>query len=89
MPEVCSLSVVAGKPTVPEVLPLVRELYATNSVGCCLHIVLDDGNVNDIHVQACADSARERGHPKCEALARKLLEMSPTQRRKLGNRTPL
>ena len=76
----------AEKPTVPEVLPLVRELYASpeGAVGCCLHVVLDDGNVRDDDVQYCVDRATERAHPKCETLARLLLRMSKTQRQKLS-----
>jgi hypothetical protein len=74
----------AKKPTVPEVLPLVRALYGRSSVGCCLHIALDDGNVEDGSVKYCVTTAVERGHKECEELARKLLLMSKTQRRKLA-----
>lgn len=73
------------KPTLPEVLPLVEALYARNSVGCCLHIVLDDGNVEGGSVEFCIDQAMERGHKECEELARMLTLMSKTQRRKLAN----
>lgn len=71
------------KYTVGELLPEVRALYKRSPVGCCLHIVLDDGNVKDRHVQFCIDYAVEKGHAECEALARKLLTMTPTQRHKL------
>jgi hypothetical protein len=74
------------KPTVPEVLPLVRALYATphGAAGGCLHIVLDDGNVEDASVLFCLEHAQKEGCPTCEALACALLRMSKTQRRKLG-----
>lgn len=74
-----------GKPTVPEVRPLVEALYNTpeGGAGCCLHTVLDDDNVADSHVQFCLDYAIERGHTKCIELARLLLRMSKTQRSKL------
>lgn len=73
------------KPTIPEVLPAVRELYARHGAGCCLHIVLDDGNIHDSNIEFCIKYAIEEGHPECEALARRLLLMSRTQRLKLGS----
>lgn len=71
-----------GKPTVPEVLPLVRALYASpgGRVGCHLHIVLDDGNVQDKHVQFCIDRAAEDQCGRCLVLAGMLMLMSKTQR---------
>lgn len=87
------LNELTRKPTIPEVMPLVRELYATpqGTCGCCLHIVLDDGNIEDDHVRFCVDWAVKHDHPKCAELARVLLRMSKTQRKKLyrthGNET--
>ena len=74
------------KPTVPEVLPLVKALYATpeGGCGCCLHIVLDDCNVSDGDVQFCRDYAVERGHTDCVTLSDLLLKMSKTQRHRLA-----
>lgn len=69
-----------GKPTVPEVLPLVQAVYRRSPTGCCLHIVLDDGNVDDASVVRCHLQAVDRDHPDCEELASKLLQMSKTQR---------
>ena len=74
-----------AKPTVPEVLPLVNALYARHSAGCCLHIVLDDGNVSTGSVEWCVGDATERGHEDCVRLAKLLLQMSRTQRLKLAN----
>ena len=71
------------KPTVPEVAPLVRAIYARSMVGCCLHIVLDDGNVDDGDVRFCIERAKKKGHADCEELAAKILLMSKTQRKKL------
>lgn len=72
------------KPSVDTVLPTAQAIYDRSCTGCCLHIVLDDGNVKDSHVQFCIDYAIEKGHEDCEALARQLLLMSRTQRLKLG-----
>ena len=72
------------KPTIPEVLPLVQALYRRHAAGCCLHIVLDDGNVKDDSVRFCQKTAAERHHPRCLSLADILLAMSKTQRLKLS-----
>jgi hypothetical protein len=74
-----------SKPTIPEVLPLVQAYYAKpgNFAGGSLHIVLDDGNVNDGSVQFCIDYAREKGDEDGIALGMLLLRMSKTQRSKL------
>lgn len=73
-----------GKPTTTEVKPLVDLLYQRNSVGCCLHVVLDDGNIDDQSVAWCRDEAQRQGHADCFLLANTMLEMSRTQRKKLG-----
>lgn len=73
------------KLTTLEVERLVDLLYAKSAVGCCLHIVLDDGNVNDSHVEFCIKYALEQKHNDCYALALILLTMSTTQRIKLYN----
>lgn len=73
------------RPTVPEVLPLVRAYYAMpgNGVGGNLHIVLDDANVDDGSVHFCINAAREAGDTEGVKLGEVLLAMSKTQRRKL------
>jgi len=79
------------KPTVPEVLPMVRQYYAQgHGAGGCLHIVLDDGNVRDDDVRWCLIDPRELSGPfigevdrDAAWLAHVLLRMSRTQRAKL------
>ena len=73
-----------GKPTVPEVLPLVRAIYERHCAGCCLHIMTDDGNVEQDSAEFCLQWAIERGHEDCIAAARLLVQMSPTQRGKIA-----
>lgn len=77
---------VTVKPTVPEVIPLLREFVSQpgNSVGGNLHIVLDDGNVKDEDVQFCLERCREQRDQVGERLAAVLLHMSKTQRLKMG-----
>jgi len=71
------------RPTTPQLKPLVRALYERSCVGCCLHIVLDDGNVTDGDVDFCVEVAKERGHRDCLELAQLLRHMTRTQRHKL------
>ena len=72
------------KPTVPEVQPLVDALYKRNGVGCCLHIVLDDGNFCDDSVRFCIEQSGIEHHEDCLKLGNLLLLMSRTQRKKLA-----
>ena len=68
------------RPTVPDVIPLVREIYRSHAVGCCLHILTDDGNVSNSDAQFCLDWAIEQGHPLCQRAAEMLVQMTRTQR---------
>jgi len=74
------------KPTIPEVMPLVRAYQAKdgNSVGGSLHIVLGDGNVDDSSVGFCKQYAAERNDLDGVELANVLLQMSKTQRLKIS-----
>ena len=76
----------SDKPTVPEVLPLVRAYYQKpgNIVGGNLHMVLDDANVEDQHVSFCLEIAKERNDDDGVRIAELLLRMSKTQRYKVA-----
>jgi hypothetical protein len=76
-----------GKPTIPEVVPLIRDYYRKpeNGVGGHLHIVLEDSNIQDAHLRFCRDAAREAGDHDGQVLAEILLRMSKTQRAKLAS----
>ena len=50
-----------------------------------LHVVLDDGNVDDCFVRECAAFAEAQGDAEGFHLAQILMVMSKTQRRKLAN----
>jgi hypothetical protein len=71
------------RPTVPDVLPLVRSIYTRHCAGCCLHILTDDCNVDDDSAAFCLETARERGHAECITAAEMLVQMTTTQRRKV------
>jgi len=74
------------KPTVEEVLPLVKELYERNGAGGCLHIVLDDGNLDDHNVEFCIRWAEDQSCPRCVTLGNLLYKMEYSGRSKLYKR---
>lgn len=71
------------KPSILEVIKDFRAYLAQHPEWGSLHIVLADGNTADSHVRFCIDTAREGRDSEGERLARILLTMSITQRRKL------
>lgn len=66
--------------TVPEVLPFIAAIYEDHCTGCCLHIAMDDGNLQDNHLEFCLRQGFEHGHANCVAAALMLLGMTQTQR---------
>jgi hypothetical protein len=74
------------RPTVPQVVPLVRAFYLFdgNVSGGHLHIVLDEGNIEDGHVKFCIEQARNAGDISGVLLGRVLNQMSDTQRGKVA-----
>lgn len=52
-----------------ETIELIREIYKSHPTGGELHIVLDDYNVEDYHIQWCIDNPIK----ECENLAAKEL----------------
>lgn len=70
-----------------DVVPLARHIYANREgYGCCLHVVLDDNNLEDEFVAGSIELAQKRGHGDCETLARILLRMTRTQRGRVARR---
>lgn len=59
---------------------LIDELYEYNGVGCCLHIVTDDYNYEDAHVQYCLECARKNNHVLCIEIAERLSALTETER---------
>lgn len=75
----------ADRPIVPDVVAVAVAYYAIpgNEVGGRLHIVLDDGNVDDSSVEFCRKAAMEVGDKEGERLAELLARMTTTQRQKV------
>jgi len=45
-----------------EIKQLVDQIYDRHCAGCCLHITLDDGSVDDDHLDLCLKVAHENQH---------------------------
>lgn len=75
------------KPTIPEVLPLIRELYAQPgcALGCCLYTITENSNYEQATADYCLEAAQERQHPRCVEVLQLLVQMSNTQRKKLSS----
>ena len=73
------------KLTIPEVLDMFIAYFnkPENGAWGSLHVVLDDGNVQDDSVNFCLDYAVQTKDNDGEELAKLLLKMSKTQRLKL------
>lgn len=76
----------SAKITVPEVIERFRSYKAKpgNGVWGSLHIVLDDFNLADHHVEFCIKYAIDKGDIEGAELGKILLQMSETQRNKIA-----
>lgn len=75
------------KPTVAEIMILVKEYYNKewNWSWWNLHIVLDDWNIKDGDINFCIERANNVNDIDWAIIAKKLLQMSKTQRLKVYN----
>jgi hypothetical protein len=73
------------RPTVPEVLPLIRELFRREDgfFGGALHCELIDGNLEDWFFRHSMQEARAIGDDLKATIAEAMLAMTTTQRRRL------
>lgn len=77
------------RPTVPQVLELLRgyrRIDANRLSGGVVHVIVDDGNVEQYFADSClteAESSPEWDRPEDVEIARALAAMTPTQRRKV------
>lgn len=84
-PAFAKLLVIGSKPTVSQLIKAAKAYYAipNNGVGGSLHIVLDDENIEDCHINWCIDYAMANDDNEGVLLGKMLLGASYTQRRKL------
>jgi hypothetical protein len=71
--------------TVPEVLDRFKAYHLDHPVWHSLHIVLEDFNVDNHHVEWCIEYAIKEGDKEGEELAKILLQMSKSQRLKIAH----
>jgi hypothetical protein len=71
--------------TIPDVIDRFRAYHRKHpgSWGS-LHIVLDENNVADHNVRFCIEWAEEHGDTEAVELGKILLQMSKTQRSRIG-----
>lgn len=74
----------SSKPTIPEVRERFEAYFQKHPTWGSLHVVLDDGNVEDHFVLHARELADVAGDTEGFELADILLAMSKTQRLKLG-----
>lgn len=74
----------SAKVTIPEVIDRFRAYHHKNLVWGSLHVVLDDLNLEDGTVKFCEKYAEENGDKEGAELARILLQMSRSQRKRLA-----
>lgn len=62
------------------ILDMLREVYKRSPTGCCLHIMTDDGNVEDKDAAFIMTEAARREHDTCLRAAATLAELTEQQR---------
>jgi hypothetical protein len=67
----------------PRIKRRVTQLFNRSGAGCCLHIVVEDGNLRDDHVDFCIKEATDHRHSECEALARDIRALTEEQRKEV------
>jgi hypothetical protein len=77
----------ADQPTVHHVAEKLRayRMIDGNYVGGVVHIVVDDGNVEQAHADWCLDQARANGDPADVDIATLITDLSDAQRRELAD----
>jgi hypothetical protein len=61
---------------------MVLALYRSDPTGCCLHVVLDDGNSGASALALCAGNAERARHATCAWIAQQLGTLTVDQRRR-------
>ena len=68
------------------VVSLIKELYKSELAGGMLHIIVDDGNVEDEHIKWCIDYCNQAENNErsdkalCLEIANKMLHLNYEQR---------
>lgn len=70
----------------PEMVERFAAYYTANPTWGSIHIVLDDFNFEDDHVQWCVGWAEDAGDVEGAELARILVSLTKSQRGRLGHK---
>jgi hypothetical protein len=70
----------------PELVDRFAAYYELNPTWGSLHIVLDDGNIENGHVEFCVQDALAHGDIEGALLAEILLAMTKSQRGRIGKK---
>jgi hypothetical protein len=63
-----------------EIRELTDDLLWGAASGCCLHILVDDFNIEDRHVDFCIYYAEQNGCDECRELAELYRELTKRER---------
>lgn len=70
-----------------EVVVLLRDtVYSRSRTGCCLHVAVDDGNMEAQDVLWCRDYAEQQGCAECVTAADALLALTEEERDEIYER---
>ena len=75
-----------NRPTVPEVVPLIKKLYERGTLGCCYYTILENPNYSQAIAEECLRDAIRLGHKDCIEAGEKIIQLTPTQRKSLGDK---
>lgn len=68
--------------TLEKLAPLFKSIYRRNKSGCCLHIVIEDGNWESL---GDPDDKKDYPHKDCREAARLLLTIPLEYRELIGH----
>jgi len=75
-----------AKPQIPDVIERFSVYKKIHPIWGSLHIVLDESNVKDKHVEFCKQWAMDHNDHEGIALAELLLQMSKSQRSRIDRK---
>lgn len=69
--------------TVSDVVPLARQLYNLDSIGCCMHALFTSPEATDETIRLCIHTALRKNHGHCQMFGNVMLRMTPGQRERV------
>lgn len=69
----------------PEIAERFAEYHREHMAWGCLHIVLDDDNIEDEYIRYCIEFAKEHNDQEAVELGEILLKLTEEERVEIGN----